>query len=359
MGNGNEGQGGASADVRLIGLSGAYKGNEYVIKDAEFLIGRAKECQLPLDESTISGKHAKITKVGDKFEIHDLNSTNGTFVNGVKVERKGLRTNDKIKVDVFEFRYINPAEVERTVVSEAPDFSKPEKTVVRPQEAIKEPAAPPPAAAPPPQPQQAAPPPQAAAPQPQPVAPQPQPVGPQQRVNSPAFHKKGSIIAGLIIGLIVAYIFSYGGSFVGSWSKSNFNMNNIQTDLIAGLKSFPINHMHTAYLPWPSAQQEMLAKIVTIVCLALGLLLGGVITQSIGRKNRFLTSIVFTIFFVAIGLAGQLGGFNFNFQDWQMRAFQPANLGITDTNMNLAASIGYFTGVSFVISFIGTLLGRK
>ena len=328
--------------VRLIGLSGAYKGNEYLLTGSEFMIGRAKDCNLVLDESTVSAKHAKITKIGDNYEIMDLNSTNGTFVNGVKVERKGLRTNDKIKMDVFEFRYINPAEVERTVVSEAPDFAAAQKTVVR-EEAIKPEAPPPPRV-------HAAPPPPQARPVEAPV---------HARVSSGGFEKGGSIIVGLIVGLIIAYIFSFGGSIAGTWSMLDFNMNAVQNLLVDGLKTFPFFHMHSTFLPWQTETRVMIAAIVMIVSVVLGLLLGGVITQSIGRKNRFLTAIVFTIFYVGIALAVQFGMLNFNFQQWQSALAMGARLGITDNLLHMLAAIGYVTGVTFVISFIGTLLGRK
>jgi pSer/pThr/pTyr-binding forkhead associated (FHA) protein len=337
MSNDTEKVGQAGAEVRVIGLSGAYKGNEYIIKGPDFTIGRANDCNLVLDESTVSAKHAKITKVGDRYEIHDLNSTNGTFVNGVKVERKGLRTNDKLKFDVFEFRYINPNEVERTVVSQAPDFDKAAKTVVRPAaEAPRVAAAPPPPAA-------------------QPAVERPRQ---QPHAGHPEFEKKGSIIAGLIVGLIVAYIFSFGGAFVGSWSATSFNVNMIQDSLMNALRGFPLIHLHNAYLPWPADTQVMLTAIVIIVCIALGLLLGGVVTQSIGRKNRFLTAIVFTIFYAGIALAVNFGLINWNFDAWKF-IWPDVGLGLTDPLIRMLVAIGYFAGVTFVISFIGTLLGKR
>ena len=120
MSNGEE-------QVKIIGLTGSFRGSEYFVNKDEFTIGRAKNNDMILNDKTISGNHAKIVKRGEKYEIHDLNSTNGTFVNDTRVTVQPLRTDDIIKFDVMEFKFIHPLEVPRTVVSEAPDFT--DKTI--------------------------------------------------------------------------------------------------------------------------------------------------------------------------------------------------------------------------------------
>jgi pSer/pThr/pTyr-binding forkhead associated (FHA) protein len=330
---------------RLVGITGAYRGNEYFIDKDEFVIGRASDCDLMVNENTISGRHAKINKVGDHFEISDLKSTNGTYVNGVRIDRKPIRTDDKIKIDVIEFRYINPAEVSRTVIAQAPDFSA-QRTMIREQETIRQAAPPPPPPAP-------------AAPAAKPAS-QIEHERPQPKIQQAAFEKRGSLVGGLIVGLIIAFLFSYGGMFgaslvaaaqYGTISAVFSNIVDVFRAILAGL---PFLHTH---MPWLSIQWGI-ADVITIIMLPLALLLGGLIMQSIARKNRFGTAIVFSIFYVIIALFAQFAVLGFNFQLWTGTA--PALLPAgTDQLINFLACCGYFFGVTFIISFIGALIGRK
>lgn len=326
--------------VRLVGESGAYKGNEYYVKKDVYIIGRAPDCDLVINENTVSGKHSRISKVGDHFTIQDMGSTNGTFVNDVKIDKKELRTNDRIKFDVFEFKYINPAEVARTVMTEAPDFSKAKQTMVRqqqvePTQVIQEPQAPP---APPPPPQQ----PQARASE-------------AAAVSSASFEKEGSLFVGLVVGLIVAFIFSYGGMFLSSLIATNFNIGDIANTFRAVVAIMPLLHTHVHWMStaWP------VSDIVVAVVLPLSLLLGGIITQSIGRKNRFGTAILFSILYAIIAFVAMFAVMNFNLETLKSNMLLFCDLGITDPLFNMIAGLGYIFGVMFVISFIGTLLGRK
>jgi pSer/pThr/pTyr-binding forkhead associated (FHA) protein len=49
------------------------------------LIGRHPECSIVLDDTFVSGEHAELAATGDGWQVRDLASTNGTFVNGQEV----------------------------------------------------------------------------------------------------------------------------------------------------------------------------------------------------------------------------------------------------------------------------------
>jgi hypothetical protein len=49
------------------------------------LVGRLPECTVSLDEPFVSGEHAELTLRHGRWWVHDLGSTNGTFVNGSEV----------------------------------------------------------------------------------------------------------------------------------------------------------------------------------------------------------------------------------------------------------------------------------
>jgi ABC-type multidrug transport system ATPase subunit len=61
-------------------------------------IGRSSDNGLVLDLPVVSRHHAVIQRIGDHYEIVDLNSTNGTFVNGVRIEQHRLVDGDEILI---------------------------------------------------------------------------------------------------------------------------------------------------------------------------------------------------------------------------------------------------------------------
>jgi len=179
---------------------------------------------------------------------------------------------------------------------------------------------------------------------------------PQPRARPAVYERKGSMLGGLILGLIIAFIFGYGGPFMGAWAAVNFATVNLVDGFLNVIALFPTLHLHTA---WMNVQWGV-ANIVAIVCLPLALLLGGLITQSIGRRNRFGTAILFSIFYVLIAAGAQIAALRFDIEIWKLIAGAPAaNFGIYDPWLGLAVTFGYFFGVTFVLSFIGALLGRK
>ena len=72
------------------------------------ILGRAKDCQflIPLDELSTSRQHARIEYSGGRWEIVDLQSRNGTFVNDKMISRQAIRSGDKIRLGSFELTFV-------------------------------------------------------------------------------------------------------------------------------------------------------------------------------------------------------------------------------------------------------------
>ena len=83
----------------LTALQGPDKGRRFEVPDDEpQMIGRSSE-SLPLTDQTISRRHAELTPDDGRWYIRDLNSANGTFVNGVRVAgRRMLQPGDQIRI---------------------------------------------------------------------------------------------------------------------------------------------------------------------------------------------------------------------------------------------------------------------
>jgi diguanylate cyclase (GGDEF)-like protein len=83
----------------LTVLAGPDGGASFSMKQLELVVGRSAQADIPLDEASVSRRHAKITREGEgHYMIEDLGSTNGTFVDGRRVRRAPLRPGDRIQV---------------------------------------------------------------------------------------------------------------------------------------------------------------------------------------------------------------------------------------------------------------------
>lgn len=67
------------------------------LKGADVVLGRSSSCGVQLPLPDVSRLHARLTCRKDEFLIEDLESTNGTFVNGVRIQKCILRNNDQIQ----------------------------------------------------------------------------------------------------------------------------------------------------------------------------------------------------------------------------------------------------------------------
>jgi pSer/pThr/pTyr-binding forkhead associated (FHA) protein len=84
--------------------SGDQKGRKYDIDRDEIIIGRAQGNVVSLDEAAISGEHCSITRKGRKFILRDLESTNGTRLNGVNITEHQLSEKDVISVGAVDIK---------------------------------------------------------------------------------------------------------------------------------------------------------------------------------------------------------------------------------------------------------------
>lgn len=70
------------------------------------IVGRAPDCQLRLEDSNLSRKHAKLIPTNEGVVIEDLGSTNGSFHNGKRVQRAVAQAGDEIGFDTLRFRLL-------------------------------------------------------------------------------------------------------------------------------------------------------------------------------------------------------------------------------------------------------------
>ena len=115
--------------VRLKIMHGSNMGQEVKIPTPKCLIGRGDECHLKPQSDAVSRKHCIIITTENEVVVRDLNSRNGTFVNGERVgEESVLLTGDQWRVGPLEFEMV----IEQTVAkAKRPKVSDIKEAVAR------------------------------------------------------------------------------------------------------------------------------------------------------------------------------------------------------------------------------------
>ena len=94
-------------------------------------IGRRASNDIQIDNLAISGEHATVVTILNDSFLEDLNSTNGTLVNGQPVKKHFLKNGDVIELGKYKLKYV----AEQAQVQNAADF---EKTMVLRPDALKQ-----------------------------------------------------------------------------------------------------------------------------------------------------------------------------------------------------------------------------
>lgn len=90
-------------EVKLVIVGGKHAGKEIPVKGPEFLIGRGAECRLQPGSHLVSRKHCAVVIENDVVAIKDFGSTNGTLVNGERIDQQHpLANGDRIKIGMLE-----------------------------------------------------------------------------------------------------------------------------------------------------------------------------------------------------------------------------------------------------------------
>lgn len=91
--------------------------SEHVLAQGEFTIGRNSGSSLQLDDGVVSGVHAVLTLTANEYmpevldiSVKDLNSTNGIYVNNIKVQERKLNHDDVVRIGSHEFKVFDDAQ---------------------------------------------------------------------------------------------------------------------------------------------------------------------------------------------------------------------------------------------------------
>lgn len=86
---------------------------EYLLHKQSMTIGRNPDNDIQINDSVVSSYHARIITTDDGSTVYDLNSTNGTYVNGKHTRKCPLRSGDTITITRYQLEYVQEADLNK------------------------------------------------------------------------------------------------------------------------------------------------------------------------------------------------------------------------------------------------------
>ena len=101
-----EKSGGPGWSATLVEVAGGAEGNEYAVDAERIVIGRGPGVDLAFDDEEMSAQHAAFEHSRGGLCVTDLDSTNGTRVNGETITRRVLAHGDRIEIGGHAFHLL-------------------------------------------------------------------------------------------------------------------------------------------------------------------------------------------------------------------------------------------------------------
>ena len=99
----------------LIYPPGSELGKRYELRgQTEIVIGRGGDCDIQVDRDSVSRRHAKVSRARELWQVEDLGSTNGSYVNDSQITQCTLRDGDLLKIGNAIFKFLVGGNIENS-----------------------------------------------------------------------------------------------------------------------------------------------------------------------------------------------------------------------------------------------------
>jgi pSer/pThr/pTyr-binding forkhead associated (FHA) protein len=98
--------GGIEGPALVVRAGGGRAGESFRPAGARTRIGRSPDCDIFLDDVTVSRNHAVLIEDGGSFTVEDQGSLNGTFVNRKRIESVKLENGDELQIGKYRMTFI-------------------------------------------------------------------------------------------------------------------------------------------------------------------------------------------------------------------------------------------------------------
>jgi pSer/pThr/pTyr-binding forkhead associated (FHA) protein len=97
---------GIKGPALVVRSGGGRAGETFPLGTEETTIGRSPDCDIFLDDVTVSRRHAVVTRKTNQLQIEDLGSLNGTFLNRRRIESGELSDGDELQIGKYKLTFL-------------------------------------------------------------------------------------------------------------------------------------------------------------------------------------------------------------------------------------------------------------
>ncbi len=97
---------GVEGPALVVRSGGGRSGEVFPLRGQRTTVGRSPDCDIFLDDVTVSRTHAVITEEAGRFVIEDLGSLNGTFLNRQRIEQAPLTDDDEVQIGKYRLVFL-------------------------------------------------------------------------------------------------------------------------------------------------------------------------------------------------------------------------------------------------------------
>jgi hypothetical protein len=97
---------GISGPALVVRSGGGRAGETFHPMGERTTIGRSPDCDVFLDDVTVSRKHAVLVAEGERFHVEDLGSLNGTFLNRKRIENAPVEDGDELQIGKYRLTFL-------------------------------------------------------------------------------------------------------------------------------------------------------------------------------------------------------------------------------------------------------------
>jgi hypothetical protein len=99
----------APGSALLVVKRGPNAGSRFLLDQDVTTAGRHPDSDIFLDDVTVSRRHAEFRREGNGYDVHDVGSLNGTYVNRERIEAIALAGGDEVQIGKFRLVYLTAA----------------------------------------------------------------------------------------------------------------------------------------------------------------------------------------------------------------------------------------------------------
>jgi pSer/pThr/pTyr-binding forkhead associated (FHA) protein len=96
---------GIKGPALVVRSGGGRAGETFLLEHEQTTIGRSPECDIFLDDVTVSRRHAEFRRTAEGYTVADVGSLNGTYVNRDRIDEVALQGGDEVQIGKYRLVY--------------------------------------------------------------------------------------------------------------------------------------------------------------------------------------------------------------------------------------------------------------